>query len=57
LAGDGGPDTRHVSWEVLLTENGCGEDTTKPSSSNDDASEDGTFSVAGDVVGALEKPG
>jgi len=53
LAGDGSPDTRHVSWGILLAENGCGEDTTKTSSSNDDGSGDGTLRVAGDVVGAV----
>ena len=57
LAGNGGPDTRHISWVVRLAEDGCGEDTTNTPSSNDDTSGDGTLGVASNIVGALEKLG
>jgi len=57
LAGNSGPDTRHVSWEILLAVNHCSEDTTNASSRNDDSSGDGTLGMAGDIVGALKKSG
>jgi len=53
LASNGGPDTRHISWVVRLAEDGCGEDTTNTSGSNDDTSGDGTLGVASNVVGAV----
>lgn len=55
LASNSGPDTGHVSWEILLTVDGCGEDATNASSGNDDTGGDGTLGMASDVVGALNK--
>jgi hypothetical protein len=57
LAGNGGPDTGQVSWEILLAVDGCGEDTTDTSGGNDDTGGNGTLGMAGDVVGALKKSG
>jgi hypothetical protein len=55
LAGDCGPDTRYVPWEVLLAIDSCGKDTPNTPSSSDDSSEDRTLGVASDVVGAVGK--